>query len=261
MHILFANTGVQTVCVPLRARYATAQTGYGWQRCRCRTAADAVREFPYIQWQIIQTGSARLFLAVDTTCGDPEIGYFCAADALVRDHEIRLENLLDIRDQPLRGLPPVDVCIRPATATAGDPKHVHWWSTSATAAPCAAAGDGRRDRPGAQMMPFELNNRYHMDAWSDAAEPVACPARAGSRRRPTGATRPICRRRPARRSNIAPPAPKRRVGSGGERGRKPTRSKWRSPRGCSTTCRWSAWGPRPTTCCRSCGPRATSAPA
>ena len=125
MHILFANTGVQVVCVPLRGRYASAQSGYGWQRCRCRGTAEAPLEYAYIQWQIIQTGSARLFLAVDTTCGDPEIGYFCAAETLVRDHEIRLEGLLDVHGQPLRGLPSVELCIRPATATAGDAKHVH----------------------------------------------------------------------------------------------------------------------------------------
>ena len=36
MHVLFANTGVQVVCIPLKggARFTTAQIGYGWQRCR-----------------------------------------------------------------------------------------------------------------------------------------------------------------------------------------------------------------------------------
>ena len=37
-------------------------------------------DYPYIQWQIIQSGVSKLFLAVDTTCGDPEVGYFCESD-------------------------------------------------------------------------------------------------------------------------------------------------------------------------------------
>ncbi|HUT91787.1 MAG TPA: hypothetical protein VMY37_19995, partial [Thermoguttaceae bacterium] len=80
MHVLFANTGVQIVCVPLRggARYTTAQIGYGWQRSRCGSGEedDKPRAYPYVQWQIIQAGTTKLFLAVDTTCGDPEVGYF-----------------------------------------------------------------------------------------------------------------------------------------------------------------------------------------
>ncbi len=38
MHVLFANTGVQVVCIPLRggSRYQTNQIGYGWQRCAMR---------------------------------------------------------------------------------------------------------------------------------------------------------------------------------------------------------------------------------
>ena len=58
MHVLFANTGVQTVCVPLRggSRYTTAQIGYGWQRLRCGTGEEDAdpSTFPYIQWQIIR---------------------------------------------------------------------------------------------------------------------------------------------------------------------------------------------------------------
>jgi hypothetical protein len=176
MHILFANTGIQIVCVTLRGRYASVQTGYGWQRCRCGGEGAASHEYPYIQWQIIQTGSARLFLAVDTTCGDPEIGYFCAAESLVRDHEIRVENLLDVRGQPLRGLPVVELCIRPATATAGDAKHVHMvvdFGNSRTGALLLEMVGEIAQAP--QMMPFELNNRYHMDAWNDAGEPLSLP--------------------------------------------------------------------------------------
>jgi len=61
MHILFANTGVQIVCIPLRggSRYQTSQIGYGWQRCAMAGAAanDPPRTFPYVQWQIIQSGA------------------------------------------------------------------------------------------------------------------------------------------------------------------------------------------------------------
>ena len=63
MHILFANTGVQIVCVPLRggSRYQAAQIGYGWQRCRCGAGAESEppRRYPYVQWQIIQSGTTQ----------------------------------------------------------------------------------------------------------------------------------------------------------------------------------------------------------
>ena len=83
------------------------------------------RNFAFIQWQIVQSGSTRMFLAVDTTCGDPQLGYFCDPQTLVKDYVLKLEGLLDLQGQPLRGVPPVEVCIRPATAVSGDPKHVH----------------------------------------------------------------------------------------------------------------------------------------
>lgn len=77
MHVLFANTGVQLVCIPLKggARYQTGQIGYGWQRARCGSGAEneQPREYPYIQWQVVQAGTTKLFLAVDTSCGDPEV--------------------------------------------------------------------------------------------------------------------------------------------------------------------------------------------
>ncbi len=76
MHILFANTGVQVVCIPLKggSRYQTSQIGYGWQRCTCSPggADDKPRNYPFVQWQILQAATTKLFLAVDTTCGDPE---------------------------------------------------------------------------------------------------------------------------------------------------------------------------------------------
>src|SRR5579862_3289145 len=129
MHVLFANTGVQVVCIPLRggSRYQTSQIGYGWQRCAIAGPPSAIpnpprgtggappseppRIFPYIQWQIIQSGTTRLFLAVDTSCGDPEVGYFCSPHSLTRDFVINLHELLDIGGKPLKGVPDIDLCI------------------------------------------------------------------------------------------------------------------------------------------------------
>jgi len=180
MHILFANTGVQTVCIPLRgSRYQTAQIGYGWQRCRCGSGEEqqSVREYPYVQWQVIQSGISRLFFAVDTTCGDPEVGYFCHASALTKDFVIRVAGLLDLQGKPLRGLPPVEVCIRPATATAGDAKHVHMvvdFGNSRTGVLLLELAGEINQAP--QMLPFELVNRYHLDAWNEAGDFVSMPA-------------------------------------------------------------------------------------
>ena len=180
MHILFANTGVQIVCVPMKggSRYPSAQIGYGWQRCQCGSGAEGEtpRGYPFIQWQIIQAGVAKLFLAVDTSCGDPEIGYFCSPDALTKDHVIRLEGLLDIKGQPLRGVPPIELCIRPTTATAGDSKHVHLvidFGNSRTGALLLEMAGEIAQTP--QMLPFELRNRYHLDGWAEEAEPVGHP--------------------------------------------------------------------------------------
>ena len=180
MHVLFANTGVQLVCIPLRggSRYQSCQIGYGWQRCRTAAAreGDPPRAFPYVQWQIIQSGAARLFLAVNTSCGDPELGYFCLAASLTKDFMIRLDGLLDVEGKPLKGIPPVEVCIRPAAATAGDAKHVHMvidFGNSRTGALLVEMTGEISQTP--QMLPFELLNRYHLDAWDASGEAAAMP--------------------------------------------------------------------------------------
>ena len=90
---------------------------------------------------------------------------------------IRLEGLLDLEQRPLRGVPPVEVCIRPATATAGDAKHVHMvidFGNSRTGALLVEIAGEISQTP--QMLPFELLNRYHLDAWNDAGETVSVPA-------------------------------------------------------------------------------------
>jgi len=180
MHVLFANTGVQIVCIPLKggSRYQTSQIGYGWQRCQCGPNAEdePPRDFPYVQWQIIQSGMTKLFLAVDTTCGDPDIGYFCEPSALTRDFIVHLDRLLDLQGQALRGAPDIELCIRPATATAGDAKHVHMiidFGNSRTGALLLELAGEISQTP--QMQPFELVNRYHLDAWDDEGEFVNTP--------------------------------------------------------------------------------------
>jgi len=193
MHILFANTGVQTICVPLKggARYSVSQIGNGWQRTRCglaeeqeqntkkrgaQPAESTALEFPFIQWQIIQGTSTKLFLAVDTTCGDTEIGYFCDANSLTGDHLIKLENIQDLNGQPLRGVPITEICIRPAAAVAGDAKHVHMvvdFGNSRTGALLLEVVGEISQTP--QMLPFELTNRYHLDAWDDEGQYLRNP--------------------------------------------------------------------------------------
>ncbi len=185
MHVLFANTGVQVICVPMRggSRYQAAQIGYGWQRCRCGVEQEEgaegppAREYPFIQWQIIQSGTSKLFLAVDTTCGDPDVGYFCDPGALTKDFEISIDGILDVQGSPLRGVPAVELCIRSAAATAGDAKHVHMiidFGNSRTGALLLELTGEITQTP--QMMPFELLNRYHFDAWDEDGQYQSTPS-------------------------------------------------------------------------------------
>jgi len=165
------------------SRYQAAQIGYGWQRCRCGVEqaegaeGPPAREYPFIQWQIIQAATSKLFLAVDTTCGDPDVGYFCDPGALTKDFEITLDGFLDVQGNPLRGIPAVDLCIRSAAATAGDAKHVHMiidFGNSRTGALLLEMTGEITQTP--QMMPFELLNRYHFDAWNDEGEYESTPS-------------------------------------------------------------------------------------
>jgi len=181
MNVLFANTGVQLVCIPLRggARFQTAQIGYGWQRLQVDVGGEeeSVRDYPYIQWQVVQAGTSKLFLAIDTTCGDPDLGYFCEASALTKDFTIYLEHVLDLTGQPLKGVPPIELVIRPATATAGDAKHVHMvvdFGNSRTGVLLLELAGEISQTP--QMLPFELLNRYHLDAWNEEGQYVPSAA-------------------------------------------------------------------------------------
>jgi hypothetical protein len=185
MHILFANTGVQIVCIPLPSgrRYTTAQIGYGWQYCRCvnqddeNRGGDEPKNFPYIQWQIIQSSVTKLFLAIDTTLGDPDVGYFCDPSSLAGDFIVKLEGLFDLTGAPLPGMPKIELCLRAATATAGEAKPVHlvvdFGNSRTGALLLEVTGEVSKS---AEMMPFELINRYTLDAWSDTGEPIGRPS-------------------------------------------------------------------------------------
>ena len=175
MHILFANTGVQIVCVPLQSgrRYTTAQIGYGWQHCRCKPELDEEDAddenpepdiYPYIQWQLIQSHVSKLFVAVDTSLGDPDIGYFADPATLAGDFHVVLKDVLDRTGQPLQGFPQVELCLRAAAATAGEAKPVHMiidFGNSRTGALLLEmAGEVSQT---AEMMHYELCNRYSLD--------------------------------------------------------------------------------------------------
>ncbi len=188
MHILFANTGVQVVCIPLQSgrRYTTAQIGYGWQHCRCRPEqAEDDRDddeepevdiYPYIQWQIIQSHVSKLYLAVDTSLGDPDIGFFSDPSSLAGDFHVKLPHLLDSNNQPLPGLPSIEICLRAATATAGEAKPVHivvdFGNSRTGALLVEMAGEVAQS---AEMLPFELINRYSLDHFSDDGEQAGKP--------------------------------------------------------------------------------------
>ncbi len=170
MHVVFANTGVQYVCQPLSSgmRFTSASVGHGWQRCRCQEAGDVVETYNYIQWKVVP---GKLMLAVDTTCGDPEKGYFCSEEALADDFPVVIEGLLGLEGAPLAGLPRVDLTIRPATAGAGAAKEVHMvidFGNSRTGALLIEIDQEAADTP--LMEPFELINRHHLDAWNENGE-------------------------------------------------------------------------------------------
>ncbi len=177
MHTLFANTGVQTICVPLPSgrRYTTAQIGYGWQYCQCigvepedPDEEPELIEYPYIQWQIVQSHASKLFIAVDTTLGDREVGFFCDPTELSGDFNLTLDKIRDLDGQALVGVPEIDICLRASAATAGEAKPVHMivdFGNSRTGALLLEMSGEVAQEP--KMTPFELMNRFNFDAWND----------------------------------------------------------------------------------------------
>jgi hypothetical protein len=177
MHVLFANTGVQLLCVPLVPgdRPPAEAVGRGWQYFDVETAPGQVKRLPYAQWQILEGQAAptrKLFLAVDTTSGPTQDGYVCAPEALDQDVTIPLDpsRLLGPSGRPLGLRTPVRAVIRPVGA--GDPKDVHLVvdvGNSRTGALLLETGGPALSNP---PLPFTLLNRYHLDAWNDSGEPL-----------------------------------------------------------------------------------------
>jgi len=164
MHVIFANTGVQYVCEPIRggSRYSSASIGLGWQYCELQEGSGR-RRLHYVQWRV---ANGKLFLAVDTTCGDPEKGYFCSADALAGDYPVSITGLLDLEGKPLAGVPKVEFMIRPATGGSESAKTVHMvvdFGNSRTGSLLIEPQQGEMP----DMEPFELVNRHHLDAWDE----------------------------------------------------------------------------------------------
>ncbi|MFM9966151.1 MAG: virulence factor SrfB [Planctomycetaceae bacterium] len=182
MHVLFANTGVQYVCEPLRAgtRFTSSDIGLGWQHCDLQEGSTQ-RSLPYVQWRIM---NGKLFVAVDTTCGESSCGFFSSADTLIGDFPVSIKGLLVPEPTPtpeakpgkeekkrrtLEGLPLVEIVIRPATGGSESAKSVHLvvdFGNSRTGALLIEPQPGETP----DMEPFELLNRYHLDAWNDKGE-------------------------------------------------------------------------------------------
>src|SRR5690242_15261485 len=92
MHELFANTGVQLLCFPLKSGNQVDPKDNDWQFCKCQVRDKEVRDYGFIQWFI--QDRKKLFLAVDTTCGDPEEGHFSSEGSLTKDLTFTLPKLI-----------------------------------------------------------------------------------------------------------------------------------------------------------------------
>jgi hypothetical protein len=164
MDQMYANTGIQTISVPLPTglRFGSDEVGRGWQRCSCQSSGSRV-DYPFVQWQIIEGNSSRLFLAVDTTCGDRDLGFFCEPEGFVGEVRIKLEGLLNAKGKPL-GVPSVEFAILPSVG--GDPKDVHLvvdFGNSRTGALLLEMSGETSPVP--QMLPFRLADRWQLDSW------------------------------------------------------------------------------------------------
>jgi hypothetical protein len=162
-YVLFANCGVQYVYQPIRRSAAAAVNGKGWQRARYRDPATGeVAQWRFIQWQVL---GDKFLLAVDTTTGDPRIGYCGSDEGFVNDYSLIVQGLLGPNGEPLPDLPPMEIVIRPLSR-AGDRKNVHLvvdFGNSRTCALLMELGGDVSHR--LEILPFELLNRYQLDAW------------------------------------------------------------------------------------------------
>lgn len=168
--VIFANTGVQLVCYPLPQglRFPADQIGQGWQYSKCQVR-DKVVDFGYIQWQILRD---KLFLAVDTTIArdDQAVGHFARASSLAGDFLVSLAGLLGRKGEPLAGLPPIELVIRPATAVGGEPKDVHMVVDFGNSRSGAVLLEFRGIAQQPLMTPLQLVNRYQLDSWDRSGE-------------------------------------------------------------------------------------------
>ncbi|HEV7283117.1 MAG TPA: virulence factor SrfB [Pirellulaceae bacterium] len=174
--VLFADTGVQLLCYPLKRRLpATDGFQDAWRYCRVRRGSE-IHDVPFVQWLVLED---KLFLAVDTTVdvedGDG-VGYFCRSSSLHGDCEVRLDGLLGERDRPVEGLElkngvPLAFVIRPATASGGDPRDVHMvvdFGNNRTGALLLEIQGEIEQTP--IMTPFELSDRFRLNRWNDEGE-------------------------------------------------------------------------------------------
>lgn len=172
--VVFANSGVQIICVPLRpeVRLTTSQSGSGWQYCRCRgldktTRQETIITYGYLQWQVL---GKRLFLAIDTTIGSDEGDplYFAKGASLSGDVCKSLTGLCGADGSPLAGLPPLEFVVRPALAEGGEAREVHLVVDFGNSRTGALIVEFRGDTMQEPMMtPLQLVNRLQLDAWDD----------------------------------------------------------------------------------------------
>jgi len=166
MPYVLANTGVQILCFPLPrgSRLTPEQTGTDWNHCR---TADA-RSIAYVQWRVVLQPTPRLFLAIDTTCGDPAAGHFCSAAGFVDEHIVRIAEWQGADGQAI-SLPAIEFSIRPpVTGNVKDVDMVIDFGNSRTGALLLEMRGETAPTP--QMLPFHLYDRARLDAWNDAGE-------------------------------------------------------------------------------------------
>ena len=162
------------------ARYQSSQIGYGWQRCHCgggqeNEPAQALSLYPVADHPVgrhaavpgrrhhLRRSRDRLFLPGRL------------ADQGFR--RFAWKGCWTWSSRPLQGRAAVELCIRPATATAGDSKHVHMvidFGNSRTGALLVELAGEISQTP--QMLPFELVTAITSTPGTTTAKWSTCPA-------------------------------------------------------------------------------------
>jgi hypothetical protein len=180
---LFANTGVQILCVPMnRDDVRRLPSEYaGWQLCRCRRDSETeAHTRSFIQWRVARDA---FFMAIDTTLGDVDRGYFGRFGAYdlvdmwfgeLRDEEgdvVQTNFIVDRYGNPIVDrnkrpieLPPgiVRLYFRPPKSFKDAHLVVDFGNSRTGALLMELSGNVNREP---EMLPFELVNRYRLDAW------------------------------------------------------------------------------------------------